>query len=93
MLRMLNPTFTQQQLTDRINDTEAALLLVVGELYGQLEDIIPQTKIKTVISYPAVNSLGLASQSANSCSPLVKDEKLACLYSVRPFVSVIPIQA
>lgn len=34
---MLNPTFTQQQLTDRINDTEAALLLVVGELYGQLE--------------------------------------------------------
>ena len=90
---MLNPTFTQQQLTDRINDTEAVLLLVVGELYGQLEDIIPQTKIKTVISYPAVHSLGMASQSADSCSPLAKDEKLACLYSVRPFVSVIPIQA
>ena len=45
---MLNPTFTQQQRTDRINDTEAALLLVVGELYDQLEDVIPQTKIKTV---------------------------------------------
>lgn len=55
---MLNPTFTQQQLTDRINDTEATLLLVVGELYGQLEKVIPQTKIKTVISYPAVNALG-----------------------------------
>ena len=64
---MLNPTFTQQQLTDRINDTEAALLLVVGELYAQLEDVIPQTKIKTVISYPAVNSLG----------PLVKFMKKA----------------
>lgn len=55
---MLNPTFTQQQLKDRLNDIEATLLLVVGELYGQLEKVIPQTKIKTVISYPAVNALG-----------------------------------
>ena len=35
----------------------------------------------------------LASQSASFCKPFVKEEKRACLYSVRPFVSVIPIQA
>ena len=29
----------------------------------------------------------------NSCNPLVKEEKRACLYSVRPLESVIPIQA
>ena len=33
------------------------------------------------------------SQAANSLSPLEKEEKRACLYSVRPFGSVIPIQA
>lgn len=55
---MLNPTFTQQQLKDRISDTEATLLLVVGELYGQLKDVIPQTKVNIVITYPAVNALG-----------------------------------
>ena len=34
-----------------------------------------------------------ASQSAKSCSPLGNEEKRACLYSVRPLESVIPIQA
>ena len=31
---MLNPTFTAQQLTDRINETDAALMIVANELYG-----------------------------------------------------------
>jgi len=35
----------------------------------------------------------LASHLANSFSPLEKEEKRACLYSVSPFVSVIPMQA
>jgi hypothetical protein len=34
-----------------------------------------------------------ASQTDNSRSPPEKDENRACLYSVRPFASVIPIQA
>jgi hypothetical protein len=34
-----------------------------------------------------------ASQSDNSRSPPEKDENRACLYSVRPFASVIQIQA
>lgn len=55
---MLNPTFTDQQLTDRINETEASVLFVVNELYGRVEKIIPKTCIKTVITCAAVNSLG-----------------------------------
>ena len=55
---MLNPTFTTQQLADRIRETEATILLVVNELYGSVKDAIRQTGIQTVVSYPAVNSLG-----------------------------------
>lgn len=55
---ILNLTFTQKQLTERINDTEATVLLVVGEVYDQIKNVIPRTKIKTVISYPVINSLG-----------------------------------
>lgn len=55
---MLNPMFTEQQLADRINDTGATLLIVVNELYKRVEKAIPNTTIRTVISFPAVNSLG-----------------------------------
>lgn len=55
---MLNPTFTEQQLTDRINETEASVMFVVNELYSRVEKIIPNTCIKTVITCAAVNSLG-----------------------------------
>ena len=55
---MLNPTFTEQQLTDRINETDASVMFVVNELYSRVEKIIPNTCIKTVITCAAVNSLG-----------------------------------
>ncbi|MCQ2958146.1 MAG: acyl--CoA ligase, partial [Candidatus Gastranaerophilales bacterium] len=55
---MLNPTFTAEQLTDRINDTGASVLVVINELYKLLETVIPNTSIKIVVACPAVNSLG-----------------------------------
>ena len=55
---MLNPSFTEQQLTERINETGATIMLVVNELYRRVEKVIPNTSIKTVISFPAVNCLG-----------------------------------
>lgn len=55
---MLNPTFTAQQLTDRINETDAELMVVVNELYSRVENVIPNTCVKTVVSFSAVNSLG-----------------------------------
>ena len=56
---MLNPTFSEEQLTARIQETNASVLLVLSELYDKVERIIPQTQIKTVITCPAVNALGL----------------------------------
>lgn len=55
---MLNPTFSEEQLTERINETEASLMVVVNELYSVVRNVIPQTGIKHVITCPAVNSLG-----------------------------------
>lgn len=55
---MLNPTFTEEQLTDRMNDTGAELLFVVNELYSRVKNVIPKTTVKKVISCAAVNSLG-----------------------------------
>ena len=55
---MLNPTFSEQQLIDRISETGATVMLVVNELYSRVENVIPNTCIKTVISFPAVNCLG-----------------------------------
>lgn len=54
---MLNPTFTEEQLTDRINETDAEFLFVVNELYDCIKNVVPKTKIKTVVSCGAVNSL------------------------------------
>ncbi|MBQ8326040.1 MAG: acyl--CoA ligase [Lachnospiraceae bacterium] len=55
---MLNPTFTEEQLTDRIKETEAELLFVINELFTRIEKVIPKTSINRVISCAAVNSLG-----------------------------------
>ena len=55
--------------------------------------------LNTGIQYFPVDSMQtseqeyFASQSARSLSPLENEEKRACLYSVRPLESVIPIQA
>ena len=55
--------------------------------------------LKTGIQYLPVDSIQtsmqeyLASHAANSLRPLEKEEKRACLYSVRPLGSVIPMQA
>jgi len=55
---MLNPTFTEQQLTERLNETDATVMLVMNELYERMENVLPNTKIKQVISCSAINTLG-----------------------------------
>lgn len=61
-------------------------LLNDGTIHPTIQNLPEDSMQTSVQSY-------LASQSASSCSPFVKEEKRACLYSVRPFGSVIPIQA
>ncbi len=58
-VNMLNPTFTEEQLAARINETGAELLIVLNELYGVVREIIPKTRINMVVSCPAVNALGV----------------------------------
>ena len=55
---LLNPLFDEEQLTNRINETETNILFVANELYGRVQNIIPQTTVKTIVSCPAVNSMG-----------------------------------
>lgn len=55
---MLNPTFNETQLTDRVNEMEASVLVVVNELYTTIQNVIPKTSIKHIVTCPAANSLG-----------------------------------
>lgn len=55
---LLNPTFSEEQLIERISETGASVLVVINELYDIVKNVIPNTQIKTVISCPAANSLG-----------------------------------
>lgn len=57
-VNMLNPTFTEEQLAARINETGAELMIVLNELYDCVQNVIPNTQIKTVVTCPAVNALG-----------------------------------
>lgn len=62
---MLNPTFTEQQLTDRILELNAKILIIVNELYSAVEKVVPQVGIQTVVACPATNSLGLIAKVTN----------------------------
>jgi len=54
---MINPLFTSEQAKDRINETEATVMVVLDQLWGKIKDIIPQTCIKTVIVIPVYASM------------------------------------
>lgn len=55
---MLNPTFTEQQLVQRMRETNAKLLFVASELYQYIKNAIPQTNIEILIECSVTNSMG-----------------------------------
>lgn len=55
---LLNPLFDEQQLLNRINETNAKLLFVANELFSRVKNILSKSTIEKIISCPAVNSLG-----------------------------------
>ena len=67
---MLNPTFSEAQLTDRVNEMEADVLLAVNELYPVVQNVIPKTAVKHVVTCPAVNSLGAFARLAKKAKPI-----------------------
>ena len=80
----------------------SVLLPFCGFVYFGCANVTQQVfsrMLNTGIQYFPVDSIQTSAQEcfvshpANSRSPLENEEKRACLYSVRPFASVIPIQA
>lgn len=55
---MLNPTFTESQLTDRINELEPSVMIVANEFYKVVKNVIPKTTVRHVVECSIVNSLG-----------------------------------
>jgi len=54
---MLNPLFTKEQIKERINETEASLIIVLDQLYTKIDDVIEQTCIKNVVVVPVYNAM------------------------------------
>lgn len=67
---MLNPTFNETQLTDRVNEMEASVLVVVNELYTTIQNVIPKTSIKHIVTCPAANSLGAFVRLVKKVKPI-----------------------
>ncbi len=67
---MLNPTFSEAQLTDRVNEMEADVLLAVNELYPVVHNVLPKTAVRRVVTCPAVNSLGALARLAKKAKPI-----------------------
>lgn len=78
---MLNPTFPQAQLLERIRETEASVLFVVNEVYHAVEKLISQTQIETIISCPAVNSLGAVVKTIKKVKKIEGTLKWNCFIS------------
>lgn len=54
---MINPVFTTEQITDRINETEAEIMLVLDQLYGKLQPILKDLCIKKTVIIPVCNEM------------------------------------
>lgn len=54
---MINPLFTEEQIRDRINETDATLLVVLDQLYGKIKNVIPKTCIKKTVIIPVCNEM------------------------------------
>ena len=53
---LMAPYFDSQQMTDRINDCNSHLLIVMDKFYPQIKDAIKKSSIETVVVVPTLNS-------------------------------------
>ena len=54
---MINPLFTEDQIVDRINETEASLIIILEQLYDLVADILHKTCVKKQIIVPIYSSM------------------------------------
>ncbi len=72
---MVNPTFTAEQIRDRINDSEASLILILDQLYGRIESVMKDICPKTKIIVPLKNSMPLLVKTITHFKSKKKIEK------------------
>ena len=53
----LNPLFSKDQMTERINDTESKWIFVLDAMYSYIEHSLKDTCIQNVVIIPATNSI------------------------------------
>lgn len=54
---MINPLFTNEQVIDRINETDATLMIVLDQLYGRIAEAIKKTCIRQTVIVPMTNAM------------------------------------
>lgn len=54
---MINPLFPKEQAIDRINETEATLMIALEQLYDRIADAIPETCVKKTVIVPIYRSM------------------------------------
>ena len=54
---MINPLFTREQTVDRINETEATLMIALEQLYDRVAGAIPETCVKKTVIVPIYRSM------------------------------------
>ena len=54
---MINPLFTQEQIRDRINDTNAEVMIVLDQFWGLIDSIFQELCIKRTVVVPIVESM------------------------------------
>ena len=54
---MINPLFTQEQIRDRINDTNADVMIVLDQFWGLIDSIFQELCIKRTVVVPIVESM------------------------------------
>ena len=63
---MINPLFTEEQIIDRVNETDATLLVVLDQLCDKIAGVVSRTCIQRMIVVPVYNAmpaaLGLAAR-------------------------------
>ncbi|MBP3622092.1 MAG: acyl--CoA ligase [Lachnospiraceae bacterium] len=54
---MINPLFTAEQIKDRIDETDAEVMLVLDQLYGKVQPILKELCIKKTVVIPVCNEM------------------------------------
>lgn len=54
---MINPLFTNEQVVDRINETDATLMVALDQLYGKIAKEVKKTCIQQTVIVPVTNAM------------------------------------